>query len=162
MNKKEITLKPVGFVKSVNNSFEIHISDKWKPALKELDGFSHIQVVWWCHLLDSEKYRSITVADKPYKKGPDKIGIFATRSPVRPNPIAISNVAVLSINHKKGIIQIPYIDAENETPVIDIKPYHPATERIKNVKVPEWCAHWPKWYEDSATFDWQSEFENAK
>ncbi len=162
MNNNEFTIKPVGFIKSVNESFNIVIADEWKPALKELDGFSHIQVVWWCHLLDSAEYRSITIADKPYKKAPDKVGIFATRSPVRPNPVAISVVAVLSVDHETGIISIPFIDAENGTPVIDIKPYHPATERVKNVKVPEWCSHWPEWYEDSATFNWASEFENAQ
>ncbi len=62
----------------------------------------------------------------------------------------------------KGGIYVAYIDAEEGTPIIDIKPYHPATDRIRDVQVPEWCDHWPKWYEDSAEFDWQAEFVNAK
>jgi len=162
MLNNEFTIKAIGFVKSDNSSFSIVIADEWKSALKELDGFSHIQIVWWCHLCDNAEYRKTTISKKPYKNAPDTIGIFATRSPVRPNPLAISSVAIISIDHKNGIIKVPFIDAENGTPVIDIKPYHPATERIKEVRVPDWCDHWPKWYEDSAKFDWSSEFENAQ
>jgi tRNA (adenine37-N6)-methyltransferase len=162
MNKSEFNIHSIGHIKIANGRFFIELQKEYIDALTELDGFSYIQVVWWCHLLDNKTQRLLTVIDKPYKKAPDKIGIFATRSPMRPNPLAISNAAVLSIDHAKGIIQVPYIDAENGTPVIDIKPYHPATERVRDVKVPEWCAHWPKWYEDSATFNWAAEFENAR
>lgn len=162
MSTKNITINPIGMVKTNNGSFTIEIFKKYRPALLGLEGFSHIQIFWWCDQLDSEEYRSITLADKPYQKAPDKLGIFATRSPVRPNPIALTAVPALHINHEEGIISVPYIDAENGSPVLDIKPYHPATERIKKVSVPGWCAHWPQWYEDSAEFDWQAEFVNAQ
>ena len=89
------------------------------------------------------------------------MGVFATRSPLRLNPIALTTVSILKIDHDRGIIHIPYIDAENGTPIIDLKSYHPSIDRIKDVSVPEWCSHWPKWYEDSADFDWESEFVNA-
>jgi len=161
MSTKNITITPIGVVIAQNGSFVIEIFKKYRPALLGLDGFSHIQVFWWCDQLDNEECRSITLADKPYQKAPDKLGIFATRSPERPNPIALTAVPALHINHEEGIISVPYIDAENGSPVLDIKPYHPATERIKKVSVPGWCAHWPQWYEDSAEFDWQAEFVNA-
>ncbi len=90
--------------------------------------------------------------------GPETIGIFATRSPVRPNPIALSAVPVLGIDTAAGIIAVPYVDADDGTPVLDIKPYLPATERIRDVKVPAWSAHWPQWYEDNWGFDWAAEF----
>jgi hypothetical protein len=59
----------------------------------------------------------------------------------------LSEVACLSKYHFSRIFQI-----------IDIKPYQPCSDRVKNVLLPVWCSEWPKWYEDSATFDWNSVF----
>ena len=150
-------IKPIGKVNVEKGIFSIQIEKEFFPALINIEGFSHLQIVWWGHLFEAEQYRTQFTTDKPYKKGPDKLGIFATRSPVRPNPILITTIALIKIDFENGIIYTPYIDAENGTPVLDIKPYH-ASERIKNCEVPQWCEHWPKWYEDSAAFDWQSEF----
>ncbi len=161
MNKNEFSVHPVGYIRVKEESFYIELNKKYIKALKGLKEFSYMNVFCWYHLFDSEEYREITESDKPYKNAPDKLGIFATRSPVRPNPIALTAVAIIDIDEETGIIQIPYIDAEDGTPVLDIKPYHPSADRIKEVSVPEWCNHWPKWYEDSATFDWAAEFENA-
>lgn len=90
------------------------------------------------------------------------MGVFATRSPVRPNPIAISPVPVMGIDEDHGMIYIPYIDAEDATPIVDLKPYHPCIDRIKDVQVPAWCSHWPQSYEESASFDWSAEFVHAQ
>jgi tRNA-Thr(GGU) m(6)t(6)A37 methyltransferase TsaA len=162
MNSQEYRVFPLGRIRAREESFRIEIAKEFRPALKELDKFSHIQVFCWYHLTDRPDYRQVLICDKPYKRAPAKIGVFATRSPVRPNPVALTTVLVLSIDHTLGHIIIPYIDAEDGTPVIDIKPYHPATERVRDVSVPAWCSHWPQWYEDSAAFDWAAEFENAR
>jgi tRNA (Thr-GGU) A37 N-methylase len=153
----KLQIKPIGQVKIANHYFSIQIEKEYLPALMNIDGFSHLQIVWWGNLYDSPNMRSNLVSDKPYKKGPDKIGVFATRSPVRPNPILITTITVQSIDYEKGVIYTPYIDAEHRTPVLDIKPYH-LSERVKECKVPQWCAHWPNSYEGSAIFDWQNEF----
>lgn len=155
---KEIVLSPIGHVASSNGAFSIQISKDFVPALKGLEGFTFVNVFWWANMFDSGEYRKITTVDKPYKKAPEKLGIFATRSPIRPNPIALTAVAILDIDFEKGIIHVPYLDAEDGSPILDIKPYHPSTDRIKEVTVPDWCDHWPKWYEDSAHFNWQEEF----
>jgi tRNA (Thr-GGU) A37 N-methylase len=55
-------------------------------------------------------------------------------------------------------IEVAYLDAENDTPILDIKPYHPSSDRVRDIKMPEWCRHWPTWYEDSQAFDWSKEF----
>jgi tRNA-Thr(GGU) m(6)t(6)A37 methyltransferase TsaA len=158
----EYRISPIGFVRK-KTEYEgfLEIKKPFHKALKELDGFSHINVLWWCHLADHKEMRDVTECVQPYKKAPETVGIFATRSERRPNPIALTIVSVLNIDHKTGIIYIPFMDAENDTPIIDIKPYHPATDRVKTVTVPKWCVHWPKWYEDSAEFDWESEFVYA-
>lgn len=152
-----IQIHPIGRVNSSNNQFSIQLDKKFLPALTKIDGFSHLQIVWWGNLYDSPQARAHLVADKPYKSGPDVIGVFATRSPVRPNPILLTTIAVQHIDFEKGIIYTPYIDAEEGTPVLDIKPYH-LSERIRECGVPEWCSHWPEWDEDTASFNWQNEF----
>jgi len=153
----EIKIKPIGTVHVENGNFSIHLEKEYLSGLTNIKGFSHLQIVWWGNLYDKPNYRAMLTADKPYKKGPEKIGIFATRSPVRPNPVLITNIPVQKIDYEKGIIYTPYIDAEEGTPILDIKPYH-TEERVKDCQVPDWCNHWPKWYEDSATFNWGAEF----
>lgn len=161
MNEK-LALYSVGHISAQEGAFSLIIDEAYVPALTALDDFGFVNVLWWCDQVDSEEHRKTLLCDKPYVKSPEKMGVFATRSPVRPNPIALTPVAVLHIDHERGIINVPYIDAEDGSPILDIKPYHPAVDRIKNVAVPAWCEHWPKWYEDSATFDWSKEFVNAK
>jgi tRNA (Thr-GGU) A37 N-methylase len=153
----KIQIDPIGLVSINHGVFSIQLEKMFIPALTNIEGFSHLQVVWWGHIYESMEYRAHLTSDKPYKKGPDKIGVFATRSPVRPNPVLISNIAVLKIDYEKGVIYTPYIDAENGTPVLDIKPYH-TSERVRDCRVPKWCEHWPRWDEDAASFDWQNEF----
>lgn len=155
------TVTAVGTVRSRPSDWALLIDEPYRDALRELDGFSHINVLYWCHLLDEPRYRELVVAEKPYKEGPDQVGLFATRSPARPNPIALTAVPVLGIDHSTGIVRIAYIDAEDESPILDIKPYLPAVDRIRETQTPPWCTDWPQWYEDSATFDWGAVFENA-
>lgn len=86
------------------------------------------------------------------------MGIFATRSPARPNPIALGTAQVIRIDHASGVIQIAYTDAADQTPVLDIKPYTPSLDRVESPAVPDWCSHWPKSLEESGGFDWESVF----
>ena len=83
---------------------------------------------------------------------------MATRSPVRPNPLALTTVKVISIDYKAGFIQIDDIDANNDTPLLDIKPYTPCTDRVETPGLPTWCSHWPKSMETTKDFDWVGEF----
>lgn len=156
------TLHPIGRVDIDEDGFALQIDEPYREALLGLDGFSHVNVLFWCHFLDEPEYRGLVVADKPYKEGPPQVGIFATRSPARPNPIAVTPVPVLGIDHDDGVVRIAYIDAEPGSPIVDLKPYFPAVDRVRDVATPEWCAAWPQWYEDSATFDWGAVFENAR
>ena len=161
MDRGDFRISPIGYVRAGENGFHLEIDREYLPGLKGLDGFSHLNVFWRCHKFDDGKSRKTVECDKPYRKSPLKIGVFATRSPLRPNPIAFTVAPILKIDYAAGLIHIPYIDAEDGTPVVDLKPYHPSIERIRNVTVPEWCSHWPKWYEDSAAFDWESEIVHA-
>jgi tRNA-Thr(GGU) m(6)t(6)A37 methyltransferase TsaA len=162
MSDNVYQLNPVGRVVVEGGGFSIAIDEPYREALNGLQGFSHLIVLFWCHYLDAPEYREMVSTEKPYKEGPDQIGIFATRSPARPNPIAITPVPVIGIDRDRGVVDIAYIDAEPDTPVLDIKPYLPAVDRIRDTTTPGWCSDWPAWYEDSATFDWGAVFENAQ
>ena len=154
----QFQVSPIGTVRNTETDFTIRLEPKYIPALEGLEGFSHIQMLWWCSELDTEEARSVLAAPKPYKNGPDTLGIFATRSPVRPNPIAITAVQVLGIHHENGVVQLAWTDAYDGTPVLDIKPYTPSSDRVEAPAVPDWCDHWPKSLEDSDGFDWEAQF----
>ena len=162
MSSLSYALEPIGVVDIDADGFLLAIDEAYRPALTELDGFSHVNVLWWCHLLDEPMFREMTIAERPYRNAPAAVGIFATRSPARPNPIALTAAPVISVDVERGIVRIAFIDAEAGSPVLDIKPYHPAVDRIRDTRTPAWCADWPEWYEDSATFDWAAVFENAQ
>ena len=110
MPQESYTLKPIGKVISKNGAFILELDPAFRQGMLALEGFSHVQVFCWFHLFDKDEYRSMTVTKKPYKKGPAEMGIFATRSPVRPNPIALTTVPVLGIDHDAGRI-VPFIVA---------------------------------------------------
>lgn len=136
----------------------IKLEPQYISALQGLNGFSHINVIWWFSYFDNEESRNILDMSKPYKKSPAIMGTFAIRSPRRPNPIALTAVKVINIDYKTGVIQIEHIDAEDNSPVLDIKPYTPSLDKVENPKVPKWCSHWPKSIEDSVNFHWENEF----
>lgn len=162
MNENGIKLTPIGQVKAGADGYMLKIDPQYCDALLGLDEFSHILVLWWSHYLDSPEHRSVLIADQPYKNAPEKLGIFATRSPLRPNPICITATSVLHVDMDNGLIIIPWLDAEDGTPILDIKPYHPSSDRVRDVQMPAWCQHWPGSLEESADFDWEAEFVNAQ
>ena len=152
-----IQVSPIGIIHAKNGRSCIELKKEYKEGLTSLEGFSHVQIVWWGNLFESPEHRNQLINEKPYKTSPEKVGVFATRSQFRPNPILITTIYVEDIDFDKGIIYTPYIDAENNTPVLDIKPYH-LYERVEHCHVPQWCSHWPASYENAASFDWEKEF----
>ncbi len=153
MSKMEV--HPIGRVECEDGEFRIALDSEYAPALRGLDGYSHLQVIWW---FDRTEGRGTLVEEQPYAKGPDELGVFATRSPMRPNPIAVSSVGIAYVDEAAATVGLYYIDAFPESPVLDLKPYTPSVDRVENPSVPEWCAHWPRSYEESGDFDWEAEF----
>lgn len=93
----------------------VEVLPEYVEGLSDLDGFSHIVLL--CHLHLSTDYELKIV---PYLET-ELRGLFATRSPRRPNPIAISVVRLLTI--EGGLLQVEDVDLLEGTPVLDIKPY---------------------------------------
>lgn len=130
-------LYPVGRIERKGKSVRVHIFKKYTDALKGLDGFSHVFVLYWFDRNDTREKRSILqVHPRGNKKNP-LTGVFACRAPVRPNLIALSLCKIISV--KDGIVHIDNIDALNNSPVLDLKPYIPPIDHItKDVRVPDW------------------------
>ncbi len=155
---EQFTIKSVGKVHIDDGGMRIELKKEYIPALTNLEGFGYINVLWWFSQTDHFDARSKLTEKSPYKDSPELLGTFATRSPERPNPIALTCSYVTYLDCEKGIIGLAFIDAEDGTPVLDIKPYTPSFDRVENPIVPQWCADWPKSVETSGDFDWGSVF----
>jgi tRNA-Thr(GGU) m(6)t(6)A37 methyltransferase TsaA len=155
---KNLQVNQIGKISVRDKGTYIELEREYIPALQALDGFSHLNVIWWFSGFDQAEMRKIYEVPQPYKMAPAVMGTFATRSPLRPNPIALTAVQIIDIDYEKGIIQITYIDADEGSPVLDIKPYTPSLDRVEAPEVPKWCSHWPKSLENSQYFNWENEF----
>ena len=150
-------LKMLGLAHAEGNRFWIELESEYRPGLSGLSGFGWVSVVWWASLARPWR-KEMAVMDGPYKKGPERLGVFATRSPERPNPICVSPAALLGLDERAGILEFAWLDCADGTPVLDLKPYQPSAERVEKPGLPPWCASWPRSIEASADFDWSKVF----
>ncbi|MBD3350100.1 MAG: tRNA (N6-threonylcarbamoyladenosine(37)-N6)-methyltransferase TrmO [Candidatus Lokiarchaeota archaeon] len=104
-------------VENDKGKFSIVLDTTYKNGLKELAKFDYIYVIYHIHAISRKTEPIIT---PPWTNG-HKVGIFASRSPLRPNPIGLSVVKVKEIND--NIIFTSGLDVFNNTPLLDIKPY---------------------------------------
>jgi tRNA-Thr(GGU) m(6)t(6)A37 methyltransferase TsaA len=93
---------------------EIEIFEPWAAGLQGLEQFKHAQAIYWLH-----QSRRDLVLQSP-KHDPGRRGVFALRSPIRPNPIGVSTVEIVSID--KNIVRVRGLDCVDGTPLIDLKP----------------------------------------
>jgi tRNA-Thr(GGU) m(6)t(6)A37 methyltransferase TsaA len=130
-------LFPVGKVEIIKASVRIRIFDRYADALLGLDGWSHINVLYWFDKNDvPPKRRILRVHPRGNKENP-LTGVFACRAPVRPNLLALSVCKILSV--ERNLVNVDKIDAFDETPVLDLKPYIPSDRPIKEVRIPDWA-----------------------
>lgn len=143
-----VTMAPVGFVRSRYRSYDevphrhgekgwtaetsqIELLPQHARKLGGLDGYSHVIVVYWIHR--AREWRM----PKDHAK-PPQVKLFATRMPKRPNPIGLSVVEILSFSPEEGLLKVKGLDALDETPVLDIKPYIPHFDSFSEASVPDW------------------------
>lgn len=143
-------IKAIGNIRRIKGEFFIDVCDELKMKLEKLKRYSHIKIFWWFSSFDKSKYRIITECDPPYENAP-RTGIFASRSPVRPNPIALTTARIISIDEELGRIKVSGLDCFNNTPLIEISTYNKVYDRVLDFKVPKWLEHWPEWLEDGMT-----------
>jgi tRNA-Thr(GGU) m(6)t(6)A37 methyltransferase TsaA len=115
---------------------KIRIFPEFCDGLKGIKNYSHIIILYWIHLRDKEKDRRTLLVFPKRHKINIKTGVFACRSPSRPNPIGLCVVELLKV--EKCILTVKGLDALKNSPIIDIKPYNPKTDAIPDAKTPEW------------------------
>jgi tRNA-Thr(GGU) m(6)t(6)A37 methyltransferase TsaA len=127
-------IHPIGVVHKEDDAARIHVYAPYTAGLLGLEQFSHILVLYWLHLNDTPEARNILQVHPRKKPANPLTGVFATHSPRRPNPIALSRCRVLSIS--RDGIAVDQIDALDRSPVIDIKSFFPYDD--EPVRVPDW------------------------
>lgn len=152
-----MSLETIGVIRANEDGFWIEVEDPCRAGLEGLDGFGWVQLLWWAHRTEAMD-RAGLLCRRPYHGGPERLGVFATRSPQRPNPIGLSAAQVTGIDPRSGIVQLAWVDCLDGTPLLDLKPYHPSADRVETPRVPDWCAHWPASVEASGAFDWSRVF----
>ncbi|UCC27435.1 MAG: SAM-dependent methyltransferase [Candidatus Bathyarchaeota archaeon] len=135
---------PIGYIRRREEGIILEVLEPFRPALKQLDCFSHVMVFWWAHKHDNKKSRSALQCEPPYAKG-RVTGVFATRAEYRPNPIAMTTCKILGVNETKGTVAVADIDAYSDTPIVDLKAYFPVCDRVKEARIPAWLSDWPDW-----------------
>ncbi|MEW6403914.1 MAG: TrmO family methyltransferase [Chloroflexota bacterium] len=95
--KTTYQIYPIGYARRSDKGIHLEILEPFRPALKQLDHFSHVIVLWWVDEHDNEKSRGIMQTEPPYAKG-RVTGVFACRAEYRPNPIALTTCRLLNID----------------------------------------------------------------
>ena len=124
-----------GLIKNLKGTIIFNEEYRDINALRGLCDFSHIWLIWEFSKAKREKW-SPTVRP-PLLGGNKKMGVFATRSPFRPNPIGLSAVKIEKIEQTKElgpVIHVSGVDLLDGTPIYDIKPYLPFADSIENAK----------------------------
>jgi len=139
-----MVLEPIAMVKNDIKEVGRHDWDKvisqlvfrpdFEDALEGLKEFSHIIVLFVFHLSPSGESAAHKIHPQMRQDLP-LVGVFATRSPVRPNPLGMAVVELRG--HIKNILVVTGLDALDGTPIVDVKPYLPG-DSIAKIKVPDW------------------------
>jgi len=124
---KKISIKAIGLIHSqiksrsdaprqgVNIVSKIEIFEKYNEGLKDIEGFSHLHIFYWFHKSTAFNLLVKTPWDEELH------GVFCTRSPNHPNPLAYAVVEL--IKRENNFLTVKGLDAIDGTPVLDIKPY---------------------------------------
>jgi tRNA (adenine37-N6)-methyltransferase len=143
MSSLRIDVKPIGRVmtKAVGSEVkdktlisQIVIDDELSEAIQGIEGFSHIFVLFWLNQVSGQQRKTLKVHPRGRKDLP-LLGVFATRTNLRPNPIGLTLVELLEIDN--NVLTVRGLDAFDGTPVLDLKPFD-AWDMAEDARVPEW------------------------
>ena len=138
---KEGKLRFIGVVEDAGELSKVKIFPEFCTGLQRLNHFSHIIILYWLHLRDKEnERRTLRVVPRRHPGAP-QVGVFASRSPSRPNPIGLCVAELVKI--EDCTLTVKGLDAFENSPIIDIKPYIPRADSIQEARVPEWTSRGP-------------------
>jgi len=119
----------------------VEIYPQYRQGLKGIDGYSHLFVLCYLNQLRREQLDVLHVRPRRFLRNGlslnelPLVGVFALNSPSRPNPIGITTAKILG--RRGGRIFVKGLDFFDQTPVLDIKPYHPHY-RVRTIRFPDW------------------------
>ncbi len=140
---EDIDLKPIGIIKTTTMGKKVRKKDAISKivlrndlteSLTGIDEFSHLFIIFWMHEISVEERRTV----KTYPRGRidlPLLGVFATRTPHRPNPIGMTLVELLKVD--RNVLTVRNLDAFDGTPVLDIKPFE-NWDMTDDAQVPPW------------------------
>ena len=134
--EKTFLVHPIGHVEEADDRTLLVLDKRYQPGLLGLEGFSHIYVFWWFDKNDNPQRRAVLQVHPRGNPQNPLTGVFATRSPARPNLIAQTLCKVVSI--QDNVVEVERIDAFLGTPILDIKPFIPGYDTAPDAKVPDW------------------------
>jgi tRNA-Thr(GGU) m(6)t(6)A37 methyltransferase TsaA len=105
----------------------VEVFPEYGPGLRDLDGFSHVVLVYWFH-----RAGDVSLAVRPFLDDQPH-GLFATRYPARPNPIGLSVVELVRVD--ECTLHVRAVDVLDGTPLLDIKPFVPAFDHRPGARV---------------------------
>jgi tRNA-Thr(GGU) m(6)t(6)A37 methyltransferase TsaA len=120
---KDIEGMPVQPAGAAGVAGRLEIDPEYAEGLKDVDGFSHLIVLYHFHMV-----REAQLTVTPFL-GTRPRGVFATRAPKRPNPLGLSVVKL--VRREGSVLFIENVDVLDETPLLDVKPYVPAFDRVE-------------------------------
>ncbi len=110
----------------------IEFNKEYEEGLKDLDGFSHVYLIYHFHKVREPKLSVVPFNDKTNTPR----GVFSTRTPMHPNGLGLSVVELVSVN--KNIITIKGVDILDGTPLLDIKPYIENFDKVEEEAKSGW------------------------
>jgi tRNA-Thr(GGU) m(6)t(6)A37 methyltransferase TsaA len=128
-------LVSLGVVKRQEGKTLLVLKEKYAPGLVSLEDYSHVMVFYWFHKNDTPEKRALLQGYRQGKANP-LTGVFATRAAVRPNLIAFTTCKIVSI--KGNVVEVEGIDAFDDSPVLDLKPYIPRNDSYPDARIPVW------------------------
>jgi tRNA-Thr(GGU) m(6)t(6)A37 methyltransferase TsaA len=140
-DEKAFTMLPIGRVEAKGDAAGIRIFDAYADGLLGLDQWSHVQVFYWFDKNDTPEHRRVLRVNPRGNRENPLTGVFACRSPFRPNLIALTVCRIVAV--EGGVVRLDKIDAFDGTPVLDLKPFTPADAPTEGVRVPDWARRGP-------------------
>lgn len=132
-----IELEALGRVEHREGKVIVEVLPTFAPALDGIESFSHIWVIYWFHGNDSPENRQILKVHPRRNPANPLTGVFATRSPVRPNLLGLQTCRL--IRREGNRLEVEGLDAWEGSPVLDIKPYLPRLDSHPEAVVPKWA-----------------------
>ena len=114
--------RQAGLAESLQGTVVLEPEFRTPEALRSLDGFDYLWLIWGFHLNKETASEGLTVRP-PRLGGNERVGVFASRSPYRPNPLGLSSVRIERVDAAAGEIHVLGADLADGTPIYDIKPY---------------------------------------